>query len=284
MLDDFILPSRVNARWNYSGIDSPHYCFDKQHFKQYPYEVSYQYNSRGFRDDEWPDDLQNAIWCVGDSFTVGLGCPQEHTWPSLLKSKLGVNCINLGLDGGSNAWMCRKIHRLLEAVEPKVIVVQWSFLHRSEHANTDLNDELRRIEYVLDDMFDLYVKMFDGIKAIEQSKKSTQIIHSFIPDCYENCQIDQEMQKLWNQLRGESWSQYPKDLAEFNCINELTRSELGSYYDKFDRYFHAEQVRTQIQSIPEIKKLDLARDGFHYDIVTARDFVEKLASLISLPR
>ena len=67
ILPNFILHSRVNLQQDYSGIDRIDKCLDKKHFKNYPHTIKYVYNSRGFRDTEWPDsikELQNAIWCV----------------------------------------------------------------------------------------------------------------------------------------------------------------------------------------------------------------------------
>ena len=93
ILPDFILPSRQNQVWDKSGIDSYEECKDKKHFKSYPYAVDYDYNSRGFRDSEWPEDidqLTHAIWCVGDSFTEGLGSPAEHAWPFLLQNQTNL--------------------------------------------------------------------------------------------------------------------------------------------------------------------------------------------------
>ena len=55
ILPDFILPSRQNQVWDESGLDSYAACLDKKHFKSYPHKVEYRYNSRGFRDTEWPE-------------------------------------------------------------------------------------------------------------------------------------------------------------------------------------------------------------------------------------
>ena len=57
ILPDFLLPSRVNKRWEFSGIDSIEQCLDKNHFKNYPHPITYSYNSRGFRDNEWPESI-----------------------------------------------------------------------------------------------------------------------------------------------------------------------------------------------------------------------------------
>jgi hypothetical protein len=34
--------------------------------------------------------------------------------------------------------------------------------------------------------------------------------------------------------------------------------------------------------IPEVKKIDLARDGYHYDVKTAQSFVDDIVSLGTL--
>jgi hypothetical protein len=64
ILPDFVLPIRANAQWDYSGMDDPNFCLDPKHFKRYPYSVQYNFNSRGYRDAEWPqslEELRNAI-------------------------------------------------------------------------------------------------------------------------------------------------------------------------------------------------------------------------------
>jgi len=62
-----------------TGMDTLELCLNKEYFKSYTKQISYRYNSKGFRDDEWPEDLSDVIWCVGDSFTVGIGQPFEET-------------------------------------------------------------------------------------------------------------------------------------------------------------------------------------------------------------
>ena len=105
ILPDFVIPNRANRTLLETGIDSLEQCNNKKWFINYPYSVTYHYNSRGFRDTEWPEDLNLAIWCFGDSFTVGLGNPTEHTWPYILEKETGIRCINISLDGASNDWM-----------------------------------------------------------------------------------------------------------------------------------------------------------------------------------
>lgn len=145
MLDSFYLKYRCNKTLEYTGMDSLDRCPDQRFFQHYPHEVLYQFNSRGFRDEEWPDNLNDCIWCIGDSFTVGLGSNYNHIWPKVLEKKIGIRCINISMDGASNEWISRKCLELLSEIKPKAIIAMWSFTNRREDPNLTLDDEDRRI-------------------------------------------------------------------------------------------------------------------------------------------
>ena len=125
-------------------MDTLEKCLDKDHYLSYTKDISYRYNSRGFRDHEWPEDLSDVIWCVGDSFTVGIGQPFEETWPKLLQKKLGERCLNLGEDGCSNDTIALRIKEIFKLHNPRLIVVMWSYLARrridGENVFHDKND------------------------------------------------------------------------------------------------------------------------------------------------
>lgn len=127
-----------------SGLDSPKLCLDKDHFQNYPKKITYKYNANGFRDHDWPEDLSDVIWCVGDSFTVGIGQPFEETWPKLLQKKLSKRCLNLGEDGCSNDTIALRIKEIFKLHNPRSIVVMWSYLARrrinGENVNHDKSD------------------------------------------------------------------------------------------------------------------------------------------------
>ena len=123
MLTDICLPELANQRYQTTGLDSYEHCIDKQFFLSFPYQVSYCYNSRGFRDREWPEDLSEAVWCVGDSFTVGLGLPFELTWPQLLYRNLDQLVITIAMDGASNQWISRRALDIKRAVKPKNMII-----------------------------------------------------------------------------------------------------------------------------------------------------------------
>jgi hypothetical protein len=220
----------------YSGLDHLATCLDRNHFNNYPYPVSYLYNSRGFRDSEWPENLSESIWCVGDSFTSGIGQPYEHIWPQVLENKLKVRTINVSMDGGSNPWMTRKIVKIAEVVKPKTIIVQWSYAHRREKEmlpGESLDDSARKIwvndNYnPIEDIANLMACIKQCIDACKQS--NTTLINSFIP----HFTPKEDIAYFWN---------------EFKTLNAL----------------HVDYTAC-----------DKARDGHHYDIKTSTIFVDNL--------
>jgi lysophospholipase L1-like esterase len=64
------------------------YCFIDQS-KEFSYEV--KANAEGLRDIDHPVEKEKEeyrIVCIGNSFTEGIGAPQDSTWPKLLEDKL----------------------------------------------------------------------------------------------------------------------------------------------------------------------------------------------------
>jgi hypothetical protein len=281
ILPDFILSSRSNQCWQYSGIDSLEHCQDQKHFKKYPYPVTYRYNSRGFRDCEWPSDheqLKNAIWCVGDSFTVGIGSPVEHCWPYILQQQSGTQTINVSMDGASNSWMHRCAVQICREVQPRIMVLHWSYLTRTEIPDASLSDEQRRQRYH-PDLLDTTKAMRtfrDLVVDLENNKGHTRIIHSFIPDFAVSGSLDQH----WKTFAGPSWPDLPSSLEEFDALPVFIRQELKQDFDCYDIFRIWCELRQRLEHVPEFARLDRARDGHHYDLVTAQHFVAGICDLL----
>ena len=160
-----------------SGTDTLLRCRDKKHYLSFPKKISYKYSSKGFRDDEWPDDLSDVIWCVGDSFTVGIGQPFEESWPSLLQKKLGKRCLNLGEDGCSNDTMALRIKDICKLHSPKLIVVMWSYLHRRRVNNENVHHEKENFGRQQD--LANFRKNYTYVNNL-----STKFIHCMIPTAF----------------------------------------------------------------------------------------------------
>jgi len=175
----FEVKDRINFSALYSGIDCAENCFDKKHFENYTKKISYQYNSKGFRDNEWPVDLSDVIWCVGDNFTAGIGQPYEETWPQLLQKKTGKRCINLGQDGCSNDSLTLRIKEIVKNHKPKLIVVMWSYFARRrfrDGKNVHFDKDARELP-----KHDLQ-NFADNFSCV--NKLPTKIIHTIIPGAF----------------------------------------------------------------------------------------------------
>ncbi len=280
ILPDFILTTRQHKVWNESGIDSEKYCTDKHHFNSYPYAIEYNYNSRGFRDSEWPDNITDAIWCFGDSFTVGLGSPLEHTWVNILQNKTNIRCINVSMDGASNDWIARKVLRLLETITPRCIIIQWTYVERAEDTDDTKIDENRRLAYTdLDNK--VYLHNFDkNLDAVNTAVTTTKLIHSMIPGAY-RIENEEFFNIKWKKLSGDTWPTAPRTKLEFDSLPVNIKEELSTYdfYNDYYEYIHLTDSAIR-NNIIQLTQVDLARDGHHYDKATATNFVSDLMKVI----
>ena len=172
-----IIPDLVNVTRYFKGMDSLERCKDKKHWLDYNKKITYKYNSRGFRDDEWPADLSNVIWCVGDSFTVGIGQPFEEIWPRLLQTKIGKRCLNISRDGMSNDTMALMIKEIVNTYNPKNVVVMWSYFNRRRVNDLDVHHN--KNDFGVKQDLENFCKNY---KSVE--KLPTNIIHTLIPNAF----------------------------------------------------------------------------------------------------
>jgi len=276
ILPDLILPHRVNQTLTEYGVDTLNEALDKQHFKTYPYNVLYQYNSRGFRDSEWPADAADAIWCVGDSFTTGMGNCYEHIWTQQLQVKAQHKTINISLDGASNDWIAEQTNKIIQQAQPKNIVIMWSFFHRRQIDCTSLIDKTQfcdgRSTHAED--FGHFYKLCTGL---DNSK--TNIIHLLIPKAfyYYDCDVNVE----WNKIKGPDWPLTITDnisgLPDF-IINELVQADC---YNKLQSMLKYATLPKKIKNyIGEVKQLDYARDGLHFGKETSNKLVDLILPLL----
>lgn len=203
ILPNFVIPSKINFTTDYEKPDSPQDCLDSDHFKNYPFAVNYKYNSRGFRDYEWPDSLDNAVWCIGDSFTVGLGSPYEHIWPVVLSKVTGLKTVNVSVNGASNAWISRKTCELINTLQPKLIVIMWSYFYRRESSNELLNDEERQI-WSNQTKWQINYKDFK-FNRDKVKNTNTKIIDCCIPDCWRGSKLFFGMDVLPNLVKDDDF-------------------------------------------------------------------------------
>lgn len=283
ILPDLVLPSRQNQVWQESGMDSLESCFDKNHFKSYPHQVEYHYNSRGFRDAEWPENLQDSTWCVGDSFTVGLGSPIEHIWPRILQNCTGQRTINVSMDGASNNWISRRSIDIIQLVNPVTLIIQWSYIERREKPN------------IVDQFWE---KFYANVRDPTWPKHVRLQDFDTLPYEIQNEILTQHNQNWKFGLSDEHRIlPYIKSIDEedventINCIESVNQSAgstkvIHSFIPQFVNKQYKQLFETELSNtsnsliIPEIEPVDIARDGHHYDINTATNFIDQVTQLL----
>ena len=90
--------------------------------------VSYTFNSHGFRSDEFTD--KDSIMFLGCSVTLGTGLPLEDTWPHLVSTRLELKNYNLGISGGSNDTAFRLANHYVPQLKPKIVVFMGTSANR----------------------------------------------------------------------------------------------------------------------------------------------------------
>jgi hypothetical protein len=283
MLQDFVLAARKNQRSNTFGIDSKEGCSDPNYFDAYPFKIEYKFNSRGYRDTEWPEtlsELQNSAWCIGDSQTMGIGCPLEHTWVWILQHTIKQRCINVSMQGASTDWITRKTLRVLDEIKPKLLIIHYGHFNRGE-LDKNVDDEDRRAPYKYVFTKDIINNLIGNIKKIESAKGTTRVIHCFGAEVFDFFACD------WDNIKGTSWpTNKPGTIEEFNQLDKKIVRELKDLelYEKLKDYclYHKliDDVCKDILYIPEIHNLDFSRDKQHYDKITATKLVNDLLPLI----
>lgn len=127
---------------DYFGMDHPdHWKFHWDNVKKvHPdafhddtkEKIKYKFNTHGYRCKEFNNiDWSNFILFLGCSNTFGQGVPEKFLVSSLLEKHLKVDCVNLGVPGGSNMLMSDiALHLAERKIFPKLVVIGWSTLDR----------------------------------------------------------------------------------------------------------------------------------------------------------
>ena len=92
--------------------------------------IIYQFNSEGFRDEEF--DSGPAGIALGCSHTQGIGTHVESTWPAQLGQLLNKKIWNLGVGGGALDTCYRMLEYWIQHLEVKFVVCQVPDLSRFE--------------------------------------------------------------------------------------------------------------------------------------------------------
>lgn len=185
-MDELKVGGYINFNSNTLGLDSKEHCFSKQHYNTFPHEVSYQFNSLGYRDRSVDLYVKDPIIAIGDSFTLGLGLPYELTYPAQLEKRIGHQVLNFSLNGASNDWIARKLGLILNHFAPRAIIIHYTFSHRREANESTWFDDERTLCKAVHTVEENYLNWQMNDNLIKQLVKDMPAVYSFIPDWHPN--------------------------------------------------------------------------------------------------
>jgi len=300
VLPDLKLQFKANQCWQYSGGDTPERFQktreDKQRFSDYPYKIEYKYNSRGFRDAEWPDsldELKNAIWCIGDSFTAGIGQALENTWPQVLAQATGRRTINVSMDGASNNWISRRTCDIIRSINPKNLVVMWSYIERREIFREKALEPWWQEIYnqIRDESWPANVKIADIEKLPEHIKLEITDLHGIpLP-----LRVDDEFLRYFRDYSYDELlrvQDVDSDIHQHfknwqTCVDSVCNSPnvvhavIPAFVQAEESYLiFWEYLKSKNNKLIQFDRLDWARDQHHFDILTAQNLVSRLVPLL----
>lgn len=274
ILPTIMVPERINARLDYLFPDTPNDCTDKKHFDSFPDKISYQFNSRGFRDCEWPNDLKNAIWVAGDSVVVGTGQAIENTLPVQIQNATGCNTINVGVRGVSNHTTSYVVQEILTNIAPVNLVVFWSFFYRRpKKINYDYLEE-ERDGIRCSDEFENMRYFLSNFEKIPQ-QTTTNVIHVFCPEYSMFC--TQIVNDIWSNIKDPTWPTEVADLDHlpYEIVQEIF--QVHKVYEFFATLTQWNRLKSSMENvIDNIVIKDLARDGYHWGVETNKTVVAEI--------
>lgn len=287
LLPNIIVPRLVNKKFRFYSPDTQSDCQDLKHFKKYPYDISYEFNSRGFRDVEWPNDLENAIWCLGDSATIGVGAPIAHSWPSQLTRLTGIPTINLGIRAIDNHTISDIAREIITNLQPRNVLILWSFFERrpvgSIHTNiVDLSKQL-----IVENELDHYDYFTKCILNLDSISSKTNIVHGLIPNSTDYIWNDEcVLRRIWDDVKDPTWPEKLEHIENIDTvIDKRILEELDTVHHVYDRLkriseWYKFKSKFMKNDIGKFDQLDLSRDGRHWDINTSKLIANKFKDLL----
>jgi hypothetical protein len=138
-------------------------------------EIEYNFNSNGFRSEEFEDNSIPSAIFLGCSNTLGTGIPIEKSWTYLVAKELNVKMYNLGLAGGSNDSAFRFAQAWIPRLKPKYVFLLSPNKIRNEFINEkndiilfgEWGNTLRSNSFIKGNMYQYHLNKIKNIMAIE---------------------------------------------------------------------------------------------------------------------
>lgn len=271
ILPTLIVPKMINKKLEYLSPDTPEDSTNKHQFNSWPSKISYEFNSRGFRDSEWPEDLDKAVWFLGDSVVLGIGQSLPTILCSQFNSITGRTTVNLGVRGVSNHTTAYVAQQVLNEVQPANLVICWSYFYRRPIKDTyDFLVEGHTHSIKSDDVEDMFY--FRNLVGHLPTNFKTNIIHVFCPGY---SVLSQDLaQRAWSDIRDPLW---PPKFTELDHLPSGIVEEIScvhGLYNFFKNVPEWNRFKKSLEHVVDnIMIQDRARDAYHWGSETNKSVV-----------
>jgi hypothetical protein len=102
--------------------------------------VEFNYNSYGYRTEEFNKQLNNYILIGGCSLTEGHGLHLTQTWGKKLEQRLNKSVVNLAKGGANAEFVSQNLINWISSdfINPIAVIAQWPNPYRATHWNNEL--------------------------------------------------------------------------------------------------------------------------------------------------
>lgn len=230
-----------NYHNKYSGMDTPGKSVSSlKDFQKYPIqEFDYRYNSWGFRGPEYEQYIGKPVnICLGDSFTVNVGGPIEHSWASQLARRFDIPTLNLGMDGAGNDAIRLVYDRACKIFDVQNTFVMYSYLHRRlidndfrQHVHTNNENFKYFLEHRISNVFECGLPGWNW--SNEEKKFLSKLEIYFLDVLYfsDDLTVDRKfvLENVYNNLRGPDWPTFKQFVEGAEPHPEMITAEFGQF-------------------------------------------------------
>ena len=223
-----------------SGMDHPKKCkCSVEEWYNYPIQnFNYEFNSWGFRGPEYAQFVGKSVnLCLGDSFTVNVGGPVDHSWCSQLALHFDVPTLNLGMDGAGNDAIRLVYDRACDLFDVQNTFVMYSYLHRrlvdtkfEQEVYNDSENFKYFLEHRIIGVYESAIPYWNYVQNEEEFLNNNRLF--FFGSIKDRKTFTDP--KKYNNLKGADWPSYEKYVAgaEVN-LEQFTESDLYCSEQKF---------------------------------------------------
>jgi len=249
LIDDLKYFKRTRNYTNrFNGMDHPLKSanYTSKKFWEYPVQdFDYQYNSWGFRGPEYEQYIGKPVnICLGDSFTVNVGGPVDHSWCIQLAEHFDIPTLNLGMDGAGNDAIKLVYNRACKVFDVQNTFVMYSYLHRrliNGEFIQDVKEDKENFEYFLEQRIPNVVECALPFWCWSDQEKEfireqglffldTDNIVNFNDNLSANRKII-VVESSYNNLRDPDWPTYTEFINGADPHQDMFTEQFGQFVD-----------------------------------------------------